>query len=492
MLIARRALRRAVLAAVVVAGALLALGLWTVIRSPIIPTESPLLVVDVTHLNPILVGEVITPTTTEEILDAVKSHAGPISVGGARHSMGGQIATAGALHIDMRHFDAIVHFPPAKKTISVQAGVRWRQILERIDPANLSVSTMQSYANFTVGGSLSTNVHGRYVANGPLISSVKSLKVVLADGSLVEATPNQHPDVFYGVIGGYGGLGVITEATFALTDNVTLRRQDQLMPIEEYPHFFLDQVKRNPDAVFHNGDIYPDTYTTVHAITYSKTDTPPSVADRLIPDNRSYRLNRFVYWVVSEWPFGKLFREDVIDPVLFRGESVTWRNYQSSYDVAELEPAARANSTYALEEYFVPTDRFNDFVPQMREILRRHQVNVVNISIRHVLADPGSLLAWARTEVFGFVLYYKQETNAAAQAEVGVWTRELIEAALNAAGSYYLPYQLHATESQFRRAYPRAGEFFALKARLDPTNKFRNELWNKYYHPPGTKQTVIQ
>ena len=31
--------------------------------------------------------------------------------------------------------------------------------------------------------------------------------------------------------------------------------------------------------------------------------------------------------------------------------------------------------------------------------------------------------------------------------------------------------------------HPRAGEFFALKARLDPTNKFRNELWNKYYHP---------
>ena len=264
------------------------------------------------------------------------------------------------------------------------------------------------------------------------------------------------------------------------------------MPIEEYSRFFLDQVRLNPDAVFHNGDIYPDRYTTVHTITYSKTETPPSVADHLIPNNGSYRLNRLVYWVVSEWPFGKLFREGVIDPVLFHGQSVTWRNYQSSYDVAELEPASRANSTYALEEYFIPTDRFNDFVPQMRDSLRRHKVNVVNISVRHVLADPGSLLAWARTNVFGFVLYYKQETNAAAQTEVGIWTRELIEAALNAGGSYYLPYQLHATEGQFRRAYPRAGEFFALKARLDPTNKFRNELWNKYYHPAAIKQAVIQ
>lgn len=50
-------------------------------------------------------------------------------------------------------------------------------------------------------------------------------------------------------------------------------------------------------------------------------------------------------------------------------------------------------------------------------------------------------------------------------------------------GSYYLPYQLHATRAQFLRAYPRAPEFFALKKRLDPTNKFQNMLWDKFYQP---------
>jgi FAD/FMN-containing dehydrogenase len=85
--------------------------------------------------------------------------------------------------------------------------------------------------------------------------------------------------------------------------------------------------------------------------------------------------------------------------------------------------------------------------------------------------------------VFAFVIYYKQGTSASAQEEVGVWTRDLIDAALSVGGSYYLPYQIHASEAQFLRAYPRAGEYFALKGRLDPTNKFRNQLLNKYYHP---------
>jgi len=54
---------------------------------------------------------------------------------------------------------------------------------------------------------------------------------------------------------------------------------------------------------------------------------------------------------------------------------------------------------------------------------------------------------------------------------------------LAAGGTYYLPYQPHATVEQFHRAYPRAGEFFALKRRVDPDFRFRNSLWNKYYAP---------
>ncbi|HLK17655.1 MAG TPA: FAD-dependent oxidoreductase, partial [Bryobacteraceae bacterium] len=191
-----------------------------VIRPPRLPATSPLIVNDVTQLNPIAVGRVITPTSTEEVVRAVRRSAGPISIGGARHSMGGQIATEGGLHIDMRRFDRIIAFSPLHKTITVQAGIRWRQIQERIDSSNLSVKIMQTYANFTVGGSLSVNAHGRYVGEGPLIRSVRSLQVVLADGSTVDASPTHNAEVFYGVIGGYGGLGVITEVTLDLADDI--------------------------------------------------------------------------------------------------------------------------------------------------------------------------------------------------------------------------------------------------------------------------------
>jgi len=461
-----------------VGGSLLGLAITPVDRPP-----PPLTVNDITQLNPVKVAEVIAPTTTEEIVDAVRRHPGPIAIGGGRYSMGGQTAAPGGLQIDMRQMNRVLDFDPTRKTITVQAGIRWRQIQERIDSAGLSVKIMQSYSNFTVGGSLSVNVHGRYVGLGPLILSVRSIRIVLADGTLLNASPTENPEIFYGAIGGYGGLGVITEATLDLADNVRVKRTDETMPVTAYRQYFFDHVRGAQGAVFHNGDLYPNDYNTVHAVTFSVTEDSVTVPDRLIPADRSYRLNRLVYWMMSEWPFGKGFRRLIVDPILYRGEPVEWRNYEASYDVAELEPSSREQSTYVLQEYFIPVENFDRFVPRMGAVLHKGRVNVINISIRHALPDPGSLLAWARSEMFAFVLYYKQGTDRTAREAVGVWTRELIDTVLASGGTYYLPYQPHATEAQFLRAYPRAPEFFALKQRLDPTDKFRNSLWNKYYLP---------
>ena len=451
---------------------------------PIAVSADPVIVNDITQLNPIAVARVVTPRTVDEVRELVRSHSGPISIGGGRFSMGGQIATEGSLFLDMRGMKRVVAFSPENRTITVEPGITWRAIQELIDPHGLSVKIMQSYASFTVGGSLSVNVHGRYVGQGPLIGSVRSIEVVLADGQLVQASPSQNAELFYGSIGGYGGLGVIVQATLELTENQPVAREVRKLAVKEYRDFFFTEVRDSLTAVFHNGDLYPPAYDTVTAITWSATDRPVTVADRLMPVRDPNWADRLELFGVSEMPFGKELRARVLDPLTLRDHPVVWRNYEASYDVRQLEPRSRARSTYVLQEYFVPVARFDEFVPRMASIFRSHRVNVLNVSIRHAKQDPGSLLAWAKEESFAFVVYYKQGVTEPERKEVGVWTRELIDAALALGGSYYLPYQIHATEAQFRRAYPRAAEFFALKSRVDPDYRFRNKLWDRYDPPP--------
>lgn len=436
---------------------------------------------DVTGINPITVAKIYKPHSVEEIKQLVESHDGTISIGGARHSMGGQIGLEKSLHLDMREFDQVISFSADQKEVTVQAGITWRKIQEYIDPHNLSVMIMQTYADFTVGGSLSVNVHGRYIGHGPLIHSVKSIQVVLPNGELVTASPEENSEIFYGCIGGYGGLGVIVEATLRLADNSKVERQSTVMPAKDYYNYFVEQVRNDTAAIFHNGDIYPYDYNEIRAVSYVQTDAPVTIEDRLRPLDKNYRLERFAMWTVSEVLGGNWLRQHVAEPILYSREQVSWRNYEASYDALQLEPTSRRNSTYVLQEYFVPVDSFQSFVPRMTAIFREHDVNVINISIRHARPDTLSLLRWAPTEVFCFVVYYKQGTAEEDKKEVGIWTRKLIDAALEDSGSYYLPYQLHATEEQFQKAYPDANKFFELKKRLDPSNKFRNKLWDKYY-----------
>ena len=238
---------------------------------------------DITRLNPIEVERIVAPRHIDEIVAAVRAHPGPVSVGGGRYSMGGQTATEGALYLDMRQFDQVVRFEPQERLITVQAGITWRKIQDLIDPFDLSLQIMQSYANFTVGGSLSVNAHGRYVGQGPLVSSVRSLRIVLADGSLVNASPDTNRQLFYGAIGGYGGLGVIVEATLALTDNVRVERSTQTMPLSAYRQFFFVKIAQEPHVVFHNATLYPDAYNTVRAVSFTQTDKAVTESRRLLP-----------------------------------------------------------------------------------------------------------------------------------------------------------------------------------------------------------------
>lgn len=438
---------------------------------------------DVTRQNPKTVARVTSPSSIDEVRKLVREWKGSVSVGGGRFSMGGQIATDGALFLDMRGLDRVVGIDAQHGTVTVEAGITWRKLQEALDPKDLSVAIMQSYSNFTVGGSLSVNVHGRYVNQGPLVHAVRSITLVMADGRLVEASREQNAEIFFGAIGGYGGLGVIVQATLAVVPNERVERRAAPMSISDYPAYFAREIRGSSTAVFHNADIYPPAYERVETITYSRTDRPATVPDRLQAPGPGPLAPRLVVDWVTDFAVGKWFREHVFDPWRFRDRAVVWRNYEASYDVAGLGPFAGPDFTYELQEYFVPEARFADFVPRMATVLRDHHVNVVNVSIRHAAKDPGTFLAWAPEDVFAFVLFYRQGVRDADQDEVGRWTRELVGAALDVGGHYYLPYQIYPTEKQFHAAYPRARELFALKQRVDPTYKFRNALWDRYFPP---------
>lgn len=445
------------------------------------PPQGPAtLIYDVSQLNPIAMSQVYAVRNETDLAALLQHSQGPISIGGGRYSQGGHTAVADGVQLDMRTFNQVLAFDPVAKQIRVQAGMRWSELQRVIDPHQLAVKIMQTYANFTIGGSVSVNAHGRYVGQGALVHSILALRLMLADGQILELSPQQQPEIFYAVIGGYGGLGVILDVTLQLTDNSKVKRQYADMPLADYAPWFAKQRNEHPDMVFHNADLFPPHYNQVRAVSWLNTDDPVTEPQRLHPAQADYRYQARLVDFVADYPAGKWLRQHVLEPLVYQMDTVHWRNFEASYDVAELEPASRQDFSYGLREYFVPVDQLQPFVARMATIFEQHQVNVLNVSIRHAKADHNTLLSWSPTEVFCLVVYYRQGTDSASQQATDIWSQAMVQASLAVGGRYYLPYQRNATPSQFSQAYPGISRFAELKQQLDPHGRFSNAFWQKY------------
>jgi FAD/FMN-containing dehydrogenase len=77
-------------------------------------------------------------------------------------------------------------------------------------------------------------------------------------------------------------------------------------------------------------------------------------------------------------------------------------------------------------------------------------------------------------------MLFVQERSVAGEERMQRMTRGLIDAAIDVGGTYYLPYRLHATGEQLRRAYPAWDAVIAVQRRHDPNGVFRNGLYQRY------------
>ncbi len=435
---------------------------------------------DVTTLNPVKVKGILYPQTTAEIKEIVKNY-NQISIGGGHYSMGGQTAVENSIHIDMREYNKVLSLNIEKKEITVNAGITWKEIQKVIDTHDLSISIMQTYSNFTVGGSVSVNVHGRYIGAGPLALSIKEFKFIDANAQEQTANKEKGKEYFEMLVGGYGGIGIITDVTLKLEENTNVKQHHRKMSVREYLSD-LESITEDVRSIFHNADIYPPHYNRVNSVTWMATEEDITEKKRIQKVKKFYPLEMYALWAVSSTPFGPLRREHLYDTLIFAKKRIFKRNYEASYDVAELEPLTRKNSTYVLQEYFIPKENAEKFIEKLAKVFREYGANILNISIRHSVANEDSLLSWSRSEVLAFVVYYKQGTSQKEKDAVSVWTRKAIDVAIEEKGTYYLPYQPHATKEQVMRAYPNFEKFAQKKRTYDKNYKFQNALFDKYIY----------
>jgi hypothetical protein len=101
--------------------------------------------------------------------------------------------------------------------------------------------------------------------------------------------------------------------------------------------------------------------------------------------------------------------------------------------------------------------------------------------VRYVAPNATPVLAYAPDrETFAIIQMSNVGLSPEAQAHAQAVTRQLVDAAIQNGGTYYLTYQLYPSPEQLHRAYPNAQRAFERKRFYDPEERFTSQFYEKY------------
>jgi hypothetical protein len=178
-----------------------------------------------------------------------------VAVRGGGHNGAGLGTCEGGVVIDLSALRD-VSVDPAARTVRVGGGCTWGEVDRATGEHGLAtpsgIISTTGVGGLTLGGGLG-HLTRRF---GLSIDNLLAAEVVLADGRMVRASADEHPDLFWALRGGGGNFGVVTAFTFRLHEVGTIVGGPTFWPVEQSAEVlsayreFLPQAPRELNGFF--------------------------------------------------------------------------------------------------------------------------------------------------------------------------------------------------------------------------------------------------
>ena len=195
-------------------------------------------------------ARIARPSSEDELVALVKDAADKeqrVKAVGAGHSFTAIVCTDGVL-VDLSGYGRVLDHDTATGRVTVEAGIPLHRLSDELDARGLALENMGDIDQQSVSGATQTATHGTGLRFGNLSSQVVGMRLVTADGSVLELSGERDPDTFRAAQVGLGALGLVSTVTLQCVPAFRLHAVEQPVPV--------DEVLADLDALVEENDHY--------------------------------------------------------------------------------------------------------------------------------------------------------------------------------------------------------------------------------------------
>lgn len=408
---------------------------------------------------------VVSPTTEDEIVNIVRTSAERgehVKVIGSGHSFTDIGCTDGCL-IKLDGYNKVLDVDREAATITAQVGITILQLSDALAHFGLAMENMGDVGYQTISGAISTATHGTGERFRNISSQVVALSLVLANGDVLQCSPDEDRETFKAAQVSLGALGVLSTVTLRCVPAYNIHSVQEPRRIDELLEQFDELSTNNDHFEFF---WFPHT-EWAQAITNTRTQEPP-------PENRRRTgVGAYVNDVLLEnHVFGMLQRAAQVRREWIPGLAGITARTMSRKEMADRSDRIFANTRlvrFAEMEYAVPRAQLIPAFREIRAMIDRERLLIsFPVEVRTVAPDDIPLSpAYGRdTGYIAVHVYHKLEYEP--------YFRQ-VEAIMN--GHDGRPHwgKLHfQTAATLEPRYRLWNQFIGVRDRLDPNRMFGN------------------
>ncbi|MGA7937087.1 MAG: D-arabinono-1,4-lactone oxidase [Kovacikia sp.] len=424
---------------------------------------------------------VVHPTTEEEIVQVVQAAAQQdlkVRAIGSLHSLAPIPATDGVC-IVLEQYKNLVSIEG--NLVTVQAGMKLWELNQVLAQHHLALPVMGTIVQQTVAGAISTGTHGGSLHHQSLSGYVQSLRLIRADGSVLEL--DRSNPLFNAVVISMGLLGIVSTVTFQCVPTFSLQSEVCAMPMEmflqQFDHIqqtnqYVDMryspitdtvqlVLINPAAepILENGGWQPTVKTKQE---WKRTDFINKLAQRLF---NTHKFNWLQRWGFAQYdqtvytsPYGRS------DFVLTHFDA-TSGELISNGDLEDLDPVSDMEIAIPYAQAQTVLTRLRDYFHKTRRYPSMH------IHLRCTAADE-FWLSPAYGQAICWLEFWEYPCT-------GKFFQEMVELLKPFHFRGHWGKQIPVDQAYLKQQYDQWTNFLELRQTWDPDRMFSNICLDSYF-----------